>query len=166
MGLVRPEKNSPEGEYEEPIDPNADDLSAHGFYPQKSTGEDADAGIFRDESNNLVLKDAVAGSFTLAQITAATDHENIDSLVHEIAETCYEEITRDGNGRVQTYIVWTTNAKVTKVREASVSRDGNGKMLSMVEKQYNAAGTLIQTVTRTITRDGNQKLQSFATVET
>ena len=65
--LVVPLIDSSEG-YEEDLDPNADGIGAHGFYPQKSTGFDRVVGIERDELGNLVVKDGVTGSFTLAQL--------------------------------------------------------------------------------------------------
>lgn len=70
MALIRVEKNSSTGQYEEPIDPNADELAAFGFYPQNASSYDTAAGVYRDASGNLVLVDAANGSKTLTQVLA------------------------------------------------------------------------------------------------
>jgi hypothetical protein len=83
-------------------------------------------------------------------------HENLDTLVHEIAETCWTEVVRS-LGRVTDIIVWETSAKLKKVRETNITRSG-GQVDTIVTKQYDAAGVLIanQTITRTVTRSSGQ----------
>jgi hypothetical protein len=95
-------------------------------------------------------------------------HEDLDSLAHNIAETCYEEITRDAQGRASNYIVWATSAKLIKVRSTDITRDAQGRVLTVVDKHFNAAGALItgQTITSTITRDASKRFASSNTVQT
>lgn len=58
--------------YQQPVNPNADGVVANGFYPQNGTSNDANAGVERDASGNLVLKDAAAGSKTLSSLIIPT----------------------------------------------------------------------------------------------
>jgi len=83
-------------------------------------------------------------------IDAAT-HKILDQLVHEIAENNYTEITRVSN-RVTNVTIWTTSGKTIKIREFEITRDGNNKVQSIVTKQYNSSGVLVETYTQTITR--------------
>lgn len=82
-------------------------------------------------------------------------HKAVDSLVHDIAETCYEEVTRDGSNRVTDVIVWTNPGKTVKIREVNVTRT-SGRVSQIVRKQYDAGGTLIATVTSVIARSGGR----------
>lgn len=92
-------------------------------------------------------------------------HEAIDSLAHELSETSYGEITRDGGDKIQDWIIWTSPAKTTKVRELNITRS-LGRISTFVWKQYNGSGTLVQTLTGVITRDGSQRVQSITYTET
>lgn len=91
-------------------------------------------------------------------------HEVLDSLVHELSETSYGEVTRDVNGKIQDWTVWTSSAKTTKVRELNLTRT-SGRLSQFVWKQYNGSGTLTQTLTGVITRDGQNRIQSIAYTE-
>jgi hypothetical protein len=90
--------------------------------------------------------------FTPGPVLNETTHRPVDQLVHNIAETSYEEITRSG-GNITDVIIWTSVAKTTKVRETNITRSG-GSVSQTVEKQYNAAGTLVETLTSVISRTG------------
>jgi len=111
------------------------------------TRVDADM-LFKDGNNPayVTLTELLAGEGGLTEVT----HETLDTLVHEIAETSYEEITRT-SGRVTSIIIWATSAKLKKVRETTITRAA-GKVSVIVEEQYDAAGTLKKTLTGTITR--------------
>lgn len=155
--LIIPEKTNDAEGYEEPINVVTDGLAAGGFYPQTASPGDLAAGLERDGGGNIVLKDALAGSATLTQILAASSlptHRAIDQLVHDIAESAYREITRS-SGQITTVIIWTSAAKITKIREVLITRS-SGQVSVVVEKQYNAAGTLVETLTTTFTRSGGQ----------
>lgn len=90
-------------------------------------------------------------------------HEVLDSLVHDLAETSYEEVTRT-SGLVTSVIVWTDSGKTQKVRELTITRSG-GRVSVFVRKQYDGTGGLVQTVTSTITRSGG-RVASIDHVET
>ena len=103
---------------------------------------------------------AVSKSMTLSQmrielgaITAAT-HETLDTLVHSIAETSYQEITRVA-GMVTNVTVWASSAKLLKIRETVISYTG-GLVSTTIDKQYNGSGVLVQTLTQTYNRTGGQ----------
>ena len=59
--------NSDEG-YEQPLNINTQSVATAGFYPQNATSTDKNAGMYRDSSGNLVLKDANAGTKTLTEL--------------------------------------------------------------------------------------------------
>lgn len=84
----------------------------------------------------------------------ASGHRDLDQLVHGLAETCYQEVTRT-SGKVSNITFWTDNGKTQKVRELDVSRTG-GLVTTMTIKQYDAAGSLVETLTGTITRSGGK----------
>jgi hypothetical protein len=67
--IVPPLKDTIEG-FEQPVDVTADGLAALGFYPQNSAIIASNVGIERDGAGNLILKDAVVGTKTLASLSA------------------------------------------------------------------------------------------------
>jgi hypothetical protein len=69
-GLYIPLYDDPNEGFEAPVNINTGSLAAAGFYPQNATSGDYAAGIYRDASGNLVLKDALAGTKTLSQLAA------------------------------------------------------------------------------------------------
>lgn len=103
----------------------------------------------RDSIGTFNLRSA-GGGISEAQ------HRVVDQLVHEIAETSYDQIVYTGN-RVDAVITWTSVAMLTKIREELYTYTGN-KVTTIVTKQYNGAGILIvgETMTETITYSGNQ----------
>lgn len=85
------------------------------------SGEDpSTVGGMRLNSGALKFKDS-AGVYNPR--FSNEDHEVVDSLVHDLAETSYVEITygEDGPSAVT---VWQTDAKTNKVREAIISYSG------------------------------------------
>ncbi|MFQ5472599.1 MAG: hypothetical protein ACE5FA_06930, partial [Dehalococcoidia bacterium] len=95
---------------------------------------------------------AAAGSGGITE----PQHEVLDTLTHELAETSYTEVVRS-SGRVTDVVDWTTSAKVQKVRELSLTRS-SGLVSQIVRKHYDGAGVLIagQTLTGTVTRTGGR----------
>jgi len=114
-------------------------------------------GHFEMEDESGAFDPRAGGGLTPAE------HEALDTLVHRLSETCYTEITRS-NGRVTDVVVWTSAAKTTKVRETNITRTGN-LISQVVEQQYDAAGSLVQTLTHAIARSGG-RVESIATTET
>lgn len=91
------------------------------------------------------------------------DHENIDSLVHNISEDTYTEIIRDG-GKV-TEVDTLTAPAGTDVRKVLVTRDPNGVVTGTVDIQYNSAGVEIQRLITTINRNSSGTVVSVETEE-
>jgi len=95
-------------------------------------------------------------SLTTGGGISASQHRNLDQLVHDIAETSYEEYVYTGN-RVDAIIIWTSSGKTQKIRETLFTYTGN-KVTTIVSKQYDGAGSLIagETMTKTLNYTGNQ----------
>ena len=91
------------------------------------------------------------------------EHELIDSLVHNLSEDTYQEILRDGAGRVSAVNIY-TSVGGTLVRSTAVARNSAGQVNQTVDKQYDGSGTLIQQLTTDVTRSGGQVV-SLATDE-
>lgn len=151
------------------INPQQDALESAGLYVQDAANRDYGVLIFRDGSN-LKFKDGVNPTpVSLTDMVTGGggltpgSHEIIDSLVHDLAETCYTEISRT-SGRVASITVWTSPAKLIKVREAILTRT-SGLVSQVVENQYDGAGVLVQTLTHVITRTGGS-VTSITTTET
>jgi hypothetical protein len=83
-------------------------------------------------------------------------HENLDTLTHNLAETLYEEPTYT-DGQVSAITWWTNSGKTTKIREELYTRT-NGQVSQIVLKHYDGTGALItgQTITKTVTRTGGR----------
>jgi len=79
------------------------------------------------------------------------EHELLDTLTHQVDETSYDEIIRGTCGRVTNITVWTSVAKLKKVRETQISRV-NGKVSQVVDIQYDAAGVEKMRATEVLTR--------------
>lgn len=92
-------------------------------------------------------------------------HETLDTLVHNLAEDGYLEVTRSG-GQVSDVIAWTSSGKTTKIRELNLTR-ASGQISVIVLKQYDGAGSLVtnQTLTGTVSRTGGN-IDSITWVET
>lgn len=167
MNRVKPLKDDPVEGFETNFESNVDAMDVGGVYLQNGTSDDDSVFISRDASDNLVLTDPSSSKKLSDVVTSenGTQHEAIDSLVHNLSETCYIELTRDGSSRAQDEIVWTNNTKTTKIREMNITRDVNGKVSQIVCKQYDASGALIQTLTEVITRDGQGRYLSSAITE-
>lgn len=83
-----------------------------------------------------------------------TQHRDLDQLVHEIAETCYYEVTyASGKATAETW--WTSAAKTTKVREILYTYSGN-KVTTETWHQYDGSGTLVATLVITYSYTGSQ----------
>ncbi len=90
-----------------------------------------------------------------------SSHRALDQLVHEIAETSWTEVVETA-GKVTAVIVWTDSGKTTKIREENYTYSG-GQVTTIVAKQYDGTGTLVETYTETVTYSGG-KVQSISGV--
>jgi hypothetical protein len=76
-------------------------------------------------------------------------HKALDTLVHDLAEDNYTELTYTGQD-LTSVIVWETAAKLKKIREATLSYTGDD-LTQVIEKQYDAAGTtVVEEITSTL----------------
>ena len=74
-------------------------------------------------------------------LPVAVAHRPLDQLVHNIAETSYDEYVYTGN-RVDAIITWTNSGKTVKIREELFAYTGS-KVDTITTKQYDDVGTLI-----------------------
>lgn len=123
----------------------------------EDTGVAPSAGSVRYTGTRFSLKDASGeydprsgGGISEAQ------HGALDTLIHNLAETCYTEVTRAG-GQVNSVTTWTSSGKTTKVRSVDVTRSA-GQVATITRKHYDGAGALItgQTMTGTVARSGGR----------
>jgi hypothetical protein len=158
-------------DYPVPINSQQDAPEVMGIFLQDASNRDETTYITR-AGNNMLFRDVSNPvEKTLTDLLAAgsgiseAQHEALDTLVHDVAETSYVEVTR-ASGQVSNVTVWETAAKLKKVREAAVTR-ASGQVSVVVETQYDAAGLAIagQVLTHTVTRSSGQ-VASIATVQT
>jgi hypothetical protein len=97
---------------------------------------------------------------------AKTDHENLDTLVHEVVENFHEEVIRTSN-KLQQIIWWTDNGKTQKIREIIYTRSPvtTGKIASVVTNQYDQDGNLITNGTGTLTETINRTANKVTSVD-
>jgi len=145
-------------QYPTSLDPTEDHVECAGIVLDDPDQIDESTVITRVDADMLFKDGNNTDYVTLTQLLEGgiteDDHEKFDTLVHEIAETAYEEITRV-SGRVTSVIIWETVAKLKKVRETTITRT-TGRVSLIVEEQYDAAGALKKTLTGTISRTGNR----------
>jgi hypothetical protein len=153
MSLTPDRKPGASDEEELILSTNASPSASQGSISYSGT-----AFVMRDGSGVFDPRSG-GGGITEAQ------HEALDTLAHEVAETSYLEVTRS-SGQVSNVTTWETAAKLKKIRESAVARSSN-QVSIVVETQYDAAGAAIagQILTHTVTRSGGQ-VASIATVQT
>jgi hypothetical protein len=88
----------------------------------------------------------------------ATEHKNLDQLVHGLAEDSFTEIVRDGE-YVTRETVWQSASQNTKIREYTYTWS-NGLLQQATVTQYDSNGNATKTVTRDYTRD-NENVVSY-----
>jgi len=110
----------------------------------KKTGND---GLFW-------LPDAAGAEVDLTDKITSSEHRQLDQLVHELDEDYYEEYTYT-SGLVSNTTVWTDPGKTLKIREYNYTYS-SGKMTQSIEKQYDGAGSLVETLTKTYSWTGSR----------
>jgi hypothetical protein len=163
-----------EAPYAAPIDPTEDIIEVAGvtFVEDGDTRPIRTRAIWPD-GNDLRFRDPnnPGSGKTLTELAASAgggitegQHEVLDTLVHWLAETNYQEIVRSG-GRVSNAINWTDSGKTTKVRELVLTRTP-GPQVSQVDLiQYDASGVEKQRLTGVISRTSG-KVSSIQWTET
>jgi hypothetical protein len=131
------------------INPSQDYASLKGL----TLEDDDNIRIETDGSDNIQFVDPNSGTIKLLDILNAARHRSLDQLVHNIADTSYEEYTYT-SGKLTNLTIWTDNGKTIKIREYDYTYTGN-KVNTIVTKQYDGTGTLVETLTDTYTYSGN-----------
>lgn len=90
-----------------------------------------------------------------------TAHRELDQLVHDITENSFDEILKGVCGKIESYTTWTSPAKTLKIREQLISRDPLLRVSSVVTKQYDGLGIVVETLTETLARDSNGRVISI-----
>lgn len=122
----------------------------------------AGSGILVTTGTNFV-QITVTGTTTGDFLTPGA-HEVIDSLVHTLSESSTGEITKNVQGAVVSIDYRTTPVVGTLIRSTVVNRNSNNQVASVVERQHDASGAIIQTLTTTLNRtDG--KITTVTLVE-
>jgi len=156
-------ESSEKGGTEEDIQPVGmdeieDALSGRGFYFQPSGGPADEAVLVWRDGSDLKLQDAACGPYTLTMLAAngitENQHEALDTIIHGIDKSSYDEIAYTGNN-ISAYTVWETASKLKKVREEIYTYD-LGKVTQVITKQYDGTGTLKMTVTETYSYSGSK----------
>lgn len=80
-------------------------------------------------------------------------HRDLDELVHNIAETSYEEMTYD-NGKVSNITIYADAGKTKKIREEQYVYDP-AKISTITTIQYDYNGVEVERVVETYTWNGN-----------
>lgn len=83
-----------------------------------------------------------------------TKHNNLDQLVHNLAESSYSELTYSGD-KVTQLTVWQSSSKNTKVRQLEVKYNGD-KVSQTMLRQYDGSGVEVETLTEDYTYSGDQ----------
>ena len=131
----------------EEIDAINDYLQAKGLKFQGSENHLIDTA-----DNELQFKDSVSGTHKLSQVSKL-NHRIIDELIHSIYENSFYEVTRVA-GKVSNVTWWQSVSKLKKIREIIYSRTGS-LISTIVSKQYDIDGVLLETYTETIARTGS-----------
>jgi len=83
---------------------------------------------------------------------SASGHRALDQIVHDVAEDSFAEVARTGN-RVDAVRTYTSAAKTKKIREEEYTYSGN-QVTTIVTKQYDGSGALVETYTETVSYTG------------
>jgi hypothetical protein len=78
------------------------------------------------------------------------DHDALESLAHEIAESNDTEYVTDGDGYLTQITVWTSALHTRKIREKLLTYGADGPTLT-VETQYDNTGAAVATLTKSFT---------------
>jgi hypothetical protein len=114
------------------------------------------AGAFRYVGGDFAFRDQY-GTFnprTGGSGITEGQHEALDTLVHDIDETSYEEYAYSGS-KVTNLTVWATAAKLLKIREEQYTYAGS-KVSQVVTIQYDGTGAVKMTMTENYTYSGGK----------
>lgn len=175
---VKPVKNNPSEGYEEDFNDNTDYLDVRGLAIQNDTSNDATVLVSRDVSNNLTLTDPIAGTYTLAALSAggsgisASTHRTLRQLIHFIDEGPAEgfasgayKVTSYTSGILVSSEIWyEDNTLAKKIVELTVTYSG---IIPSTEewKMYDTDGvTVLSTITDTYAYTGIKEINRTRTI--
>lgn len=164
---VPPLKNDAAEGYEEDFDPNADVADVRGLVIQNDSSTDTNVQVTRNGSNDLVLTDPNAGSYTLSQLSTggsgitAAQHKTLRQLIHFIEEGPAEGFasgaykTVSYSGIFPTSEIWYEDNTLAK-KIVEVTTTYSGILVSTEEwKMYDTDGTtVLATITDSYTYSG------------
>lgn len=141
-------------DYPTPTETNEDALDARGYYIQNDSSNDTNVLISRDVSNNLTLKDSVAGIRTLTEIFASDPLQLIKFIDEGPADGFATGATKVVTGTVfPSQILW-KRADTTKLVEKNITWTG-AFPTTIQWKLYAADGsTVLKSVTDSISYSG------------
>ena len=118
-------------------------------------------GAFNFNGSAFQLRD-VLGTYDPRSATGITEaaHETLDTLVHDIDETSFDEMTYVGI-QISTYIVWTSAAKILKIREEQYTYNASRNISQVVAIQYDGAGAEKMRYTEVYAYTGGNKVASI-----
>lgn len=123
--------------------------------------------ISESELNEFFGQTVITGTedATTVLVTFSGLHDNLDTLAHGLTENAITEIVRNIPGQVTDVNVRTVPVTGTLIRSTSVTRDPNNQVITVVERQHDASGAVVQTLTSTVNRTSG-KVTSVTTVGT
>lgn len=123
----------------------------HGL--QVTTGP-VDGYVLTSDSTGVATWQQAPGA---ASGITASEHRDLDQLVHDIAETSLDEYIYTNGQRVAKIITWANQTKTTKIRERLMTYSGS-KTSQIVTIQYDGVGSEVERLTETFTYQGNNIL--------
>ena len=149
--------------FDVPLTAQEDALEAAGIYLQDINNRDEQILITRSGDNMMFYDITVGSGVSLYQLLQGEtgggittgQHRALDQLVHNVAESSYEEYVYVG-GKISSIITWTDVSKTTKIRQEDFSYTGN-KVTTATTVQYDAAGSPVtgETMVETFNYSGN-----------
>ena len=113
--------------------------------------------IYNTSQNRINVYDG----YGWGSLISEPQHDELDDLVHNLAETSYEEYVYSGS-KVTAVIVWTSPSKTLKIRDSQFSYAGS-KVSQEINIQYNSIGVEVQRLTIVYNYSGNTIISSETT---
>jgi hypothetical protein len=164
-GLLQSESGLLDGEN---ISDSAPDRVQISFVITNATGDGFVAATAADIASKKInycfrervrLKDLLEGDLLKGAFGAGgggsglteDEHENLDTLTHQLVEDSFDEVVRNTKGRIIRVTTWTDSGKTLKIREALIDRVC-GRISTLTTIQYNSSGTETYRVVEDVTR--------------
>lgn len=142
------------------VDQNQDGLSCRGYILQDDSSDDENVVLTRDNSGNLTLKDiANPTEVTLSNLLAGggiteSQHDAYRKFLHNINES-HEIIPTINADGVMTNIIERLPISGNTIRQrTSLVSDSNGLITGAVVTQHDGNGSIVETMTSSVTVSG------------